>query len=192
MGTNERIEKWNENFKKWNAFDKDLNTWLVMGNTYDIKDELKKKGAKFSRELGWHFDHEEPGYVLEKINYSEISNTSSKGQLVIDYEKAYEISKKLREKYIEPDKSEYIGNVGEWCSTIVKLESIFTTSTRFGTCEILKFKDINDNIIVVFSSPGKYEFDENPYVINGKVKEHNLFRGSKQTIFTKCSFEKAA
>ena len=51
--TKERIEKWNKNFKSYNAFDEDLNTWLVMGNTYAIKDELKKKGAKFSRELGW-------------------------------------------------------------------------------------------------------------------------------------------
>lgn len=190
--TKERIEKWNKNFKSYNAFDEDLNTWLVMGNTYAIKDELKKKGAKFSRELGWHFDHEEPGYILEKVNYSQFSNTSSKGQLILDYEKADKVATMLRELHIEPSNSDYIGKIGEWCSTVAKLESSFKTETRFGTCIIYKFKDVKDNIIVIFSSPGKYEFeDDTPYVINGKIKNHSLFRGDKQTVFTKCSFEKA-
>ena len=48
----ERINIWNENFHKWNAFDQNDFTWIVLGDTYSIKDELKKQGAKFGRELG--------------------------------------------------------------------------------------------------------------------------------------------
>lgn len=29
----------------------------ILGNTYEIKDELKEAGAKYTRELGWHFDN---------------------------------------------------------------------------------------------------------------------------------------
>ena len=31
------------------------NTYIVLGDTYSIKDLLKEKGAKYNKILGWHF-----------------------------------------------------------------------------------------------------------------------------------------
>ena len=110
----ERIKVWNENFHKWNAFDQNDFTWIVLGDTYSIKDELKKQGAKFSRELGWHFDHEESGYDLYKIRITEVAEKNFDGKYFFkeDVESYINKIRKANEHFI-PTNSNWIGEVGK-------------------------------------------------------------------------------
>lgn len=51
----EYIEKQNETFYKENSINKEDNsTYCYIGDTYSIKTELKEKGAKYDKYLGWH------------------------------------------------------------------------------------------------------------------------------------------
>lgn len=190
MTKQERINNWNENFKKWNAFNDDLETFLVMGNTFSIKDELKKKGAKFSPELGWHFDHEEPGYTLEKVTYSEVGQITQDGKLILDYDKASELTKKLQEKYIEPTNSDWVGEINEKRSFIVELVDIRSFQGTFGYTDILTFKDEEENTIVWFTGHGKGLEVGNHYYLKGTIKAHRVFREDKQTVVNRCTIEK--
>ena len=53
--TNERIKKAQHDWPRNNGFNDDNLTFIfTIGNTYEIKDELKEAGYKFNRELGWH------------------------------------------------------------------------------------------------------------------------------------------
>lgn len=192
MTKEERIRNWNENFKKWNAFNDNLETFLVMGNTFDIKEELKKKGAKFSPELGWHFDHEEPGYILEKVTYNEVGKNTPDGKLILDYENAPKLVKKLQEKYLEPTSSEWVGEIGEKRSFYTKLKNIHSFQGAFGYTDALTFEDEDGNTIVWFTSHGKPFEIGNEYYLRGTIKAHRIFREDKQTVINRCVFERIA
>lgn len=190
MTKEERIKNWNENFKRWNAFNDNLETFIVIGNTFDIKDELKKKGAKFSPELGWHFDHEEPGYVLEKITYDEVGKNMPDGKLIIDYENAPNVIKKIQEKYLEPTNSEWVGEVGEKRSFWVELKNIHSFQGTFGYTDVLTFEDEDENTIVWLTGHRSDLKVGEHYLLKGTIKAHRIFREDKQTVVSRCTINK--
>lgn len=64
----EYIEKENLKFYEKNGINKEDNTtYVYLGNTYEIKDELKSKGAKFDKDLKWHSKELIEGYPYIKV-----------------------------------------------------------------------------------------------------------------------------
>ena len=186
----ERVRNWNENFYRWNAFDQNGDTWVVLGNTYEIKDELKKNGAKFSRELGWHFDKEIADYNVVKVNIIEVAEKNFDGKLFFK-EDAVEIvnSKKKALETFESTKSQYLGEIGERLTVKVILKKVYIFEGVFGTTGIFTFEDEEENTIVWKTSADKAFEEDTIYVLTGKVKEHSEYRGDKQTVLTRCNFK---
>lgn len=186
----ERVKIWNENFYKWNAFDQNDFTWIVLGDTFSIKEELKTKGAKFNRELGWHFDHEEAGYDLVKIIITEVAEKTIRGKYRFkeDAEEYIKNIRKANEKFV-PTHSEWIGEVGKKVSIDVTLENYREFYTAFGETAAYEFKDSNGNTVVWLSASGK-DFDkDHVYWIEGTVKDHSEYRGDKQTRINRCKIK---
>lgn len=51
----EYAKKQNDSFYEKNPINREDNTtYVYLGNTYEIKDKLKAKGAKYDSDLGWH------------------------------------------------------------------------------------------------------------------------------------------
>ena len=172
---------WNENFNRWNNFNSDGDTWIVLGNTFEIKEELKKRGAKFNRELGWHFDHEESDYQTYKINMKDITDTYEDGRLhfVDNVYCIVEQIKKIHTVY-EPSNSDWLGEIGKKLFVQVHLTSVRHLANAFSSV-VYEFEDEDENIIVWITS-SNVEFDkEHDYWIDGVVKDHNEFNGEKQT-----------
>lgn len=55
----------------------------ILGNTYEIKDELKEAGAKYTRGLGWHFDSNEkvPAKYADRTRMIMWEDASENGEL---------------------------------------------------------------------------------------------------------------
>lgn len=71
-----------EKRKEWlerNQFDAEGNTYSFLGNTYDIKDELKALGAKFDYVLGWHINKVVDGYTMKTLNINDIATPNLYG-----------------------------------------------------------------------------------------------------------------
>ena len=68
----EQAPETNAKFFSSMGLDKEGNAYIVLGNTYPIKDELKAKGARFNPILGWYFDnkpYDYPSEILERNSY---------------------------------------------------------------------------------------------------------------------------
>lgn len=198
----EQIENAIENSQKWfgwNAFNSEGKTYIILGDTLSIKEELKSNGAKYHNCLGWHMDHKDERYNSIEVDIHDIGHVNAWGN--------YEYSLTVGEQQInlkdyinnlkaeaEPSlgeaidihKSEYIGEVGQRITKLVELISVFGYDTKFGWTNVYKMKDENGDIIVWKSGtelPDKFEKG----IVSATIKEHSEYRGEKQTVVTRLS-----
>lgn len=187
--TKEGIKKWNENFYKWYNINENGYTYVAVGDTYSIKEELKKAGAKFSKELGWTFKEEPTGFKTVKIDLDLIAHKSDRGIYHLD-DGIEKMMKKFHEKYIEPTSSEWVGNIGDKITIWGKLKDKHQFQGTFGLTTVYTFSDEKENSIVWMTTKNTSINIGDEYMIRGTVKAHNTFRGDKQTLLSRCSYEK--
>ena len=166
-------------------------TWVVMGNTFEIKDELKEKGAKYSNRFGWHFDHEDNGYSCVEVSIEEIAEKTD--EWVWDLYEEYFIIQLIKEKKnanATKTASEYVGNVGDKVEKVLTFKQEFTFETHFtyyGELNfIYKFADENGNTFTWKTGKSLDLEEGKEYTVKGTIKEHSEYKGDKQTVLTRC------
>lgn len=89
--------------------------------------------------------------------------------------------------------SEHVGTVGERQTfQNLTVEAIKYLEYQYSwhkatTITLYKFRDPAGNLIVWFSSSRKIELEEGiTYDITGTVKEHDVYKGERQTVLTRC------
>lgn len=189
----------NAKWLKHNGFSEDGKTWIVIGNTWPIKDELKAAGAKFNGLLGWHFDHDPEAWPCFTVTTDDVCYTSLYGTYFwAAYCDIADLIKDLQAKHA-PKKdtaSEHIGTVGEKLEVSAKFVKAFTFTTHYTyygeTNFIYKFVDADDNILT-WKTTCLLDLEEGAvYQVKGKVKEHGEYRGEKQTMLTRCNVKPLA
>ena len=180
----------NAKFFKKEGFSEDGKAWIVLGNTFEIKDELKEAGCKWNNLLGWHFDHETEFNAFE-ISIDDVMEQSADD--TYSYKEYYEVLEFIKnEKDARRPKtaSEYVGEIGDK----INMELTFKAEYRFKTFYtysgelnfIYKFADENGNTFV-WKTCKWLELEEGKtYNVTGKIKDHNEYKGDKQTVLTRC------
>ena len=186
--TKEKIKKWNDNFFKWYNINEDGDTFIAVGDTYSIKDDLKKAGAKFNKELGWSFKEDPVKFKTIKVNVDSIAHKSNGGIYHLN-DNINEMMKEFHEKFIEPTNSEWVGTVGEKIRTWGILKNIHQFQGTFGLTTVYTFSDEEENSIVWMTTKNMSIEVGDLCEIKGTVKAHNIFRGDKQTLLTRCQCE---
>ena len=189
-----RIEGENSIFFEKNGFDENGNTWVVLGNTYAIKEEIKKLGGRFNYELGWHFNYDCKDFecanfsfddLLEINDYGLICYKSNVKEIVDNVKNEYSVQKNR-----ESSTSEYVGNVGDKINVELTLTNYYTMDnpySYYGTISIYTFKDNEGNVYVWKTNNGLYDYDIGDTLnIRGSIKDHKEYKGIKQTILTRC------
>ena len=136
----------------------------VKGNSDLLRDWLIENGARWSRDWGWYFEGEAPTLPIgltasPPIHWEELQSEKATG--------------------------EYIGNVGDRVNGILYCSAIYKTSTN-KLC--YHFKTLDGDIAIWFTTPKEIEINK-PYAFTGTVKKHQVFRGQRQTIMTRCKYE---
>ena len=182
----------NREFFKRYGFDESGRAWVVVGNTFDIKDDLKTAGAKFDHFIGWHFDRADNGFDCFEISIADIGikNDIEEWNFCDTCEIESFITEKQAECISTKSTSQYIGSVGDKLSVSVIFVSVFSYETHFTyygeTHYIYKFTDENGNIIVWKTSSFQDLTENEKYTLKGTVKEHSEYKGEKQTALTRC------
>lgn len=198
----ELIAKSGEYNKEWmerEGFNEAGITFVVLGNTYEIKDDLKAHGAKFNGFLGWHMPNAE-GYDAVPVQLEKITQHLWNGRLdyISNYAEIRELVSKLKDeaeqllkvKNGEPI-SEYVGKVGERLEFEADLVGEFTFETpgymswETELMHIYKFKTAEGNIVVWKTTSYISEYFEDNvkhFKFKGTVKEHSEYKGEKQTV----------
>ncbi len=159
--------------------------YLVLGNTYDIKDELKEAGARFSPELHWVLPTEPTWLTTHsyvKVSVADIF-TVSNGYFVLK-DDIHEFMDAL-----EPVRGEYIGKVGQKIKATVTLVRSVQYDSTFGyrttTGHIYIFETADGNTLVWKTTSAWLDVDKT-YQLEGTVKEHSEYNKVKQTVLTRC------
>ena len=187
--TKEKIKTWNDNFYKWYNINENGYTYIAVGDTYSIREDLKKAGAKFSKELGWTFKEDPVKFKTVKVDLDSIAHKSDIGIYHFN-EDTSEVIKDLQKMFIEPTNSEWVGNIGDKITVWGKLKDKHQFQGTFGLTTVYTFSDEKENSIVWMTTKNISINIGDEYMIKGTVKAHNIFRGDKQTLLSRCSYEK--
>ena len=184
---NELMEAW---FQK-NGFNEDGITYVVTGDSYSIKEELKEAGFKFEPTLKWH-GPAPAGFDTFELKFDDVftwNDTYATANFIEDPWSVLEAKKKLAE--ISLADGDFIGEVKERLRNLtLSLVSRYKSENYYGVSECLNFKDDdNHNFCWWTGTLPKIEVGEK-VIVTGTVKEHSTYNGKKITVLTRCKIEK--
>lgn len=177
-----------------NGFNSDGMTYIVLGDTYSRKDEIKDAGGKFDFALGWHFPNPVEGYETLGVSVDEVATVNGWGNVEITAtRKNIEDRKRMTELELHPSASEYVGKVGDKLKFKARfLHSAWYEVKSFAgygkeTMYIHNFEDESGNVFVWKTGNGLGGIEQGAEVeVAGAVKEHSEYDGIKQTVLTRC------
>lgn len=190
--TRAKSDEINAEFLKKMGMSEDGKVWCVIGNTFEIKDELKEKGARYSNRFGWHFDHADNGYVCAEVSIEEIAEKDANTWVWDLYEEWFiiDLIKQKKDALAPKTDSEYVGNIGDKVEMRLTFKDEYTFTTHFtysGELNFIrKFVDENGNTFVWKSSKYLELEQDKEYTVKGTIKDHSEYKGDKQTILTRC------
>lgn len=190
----EKEARWEKEFaetkKEWlahNGFSEDGYTYIVTGNSFSIKDELKAAGWRYDPVLKWH-KADPAGYEdrVVKFHVDQLFEFSAWG-------KGHYISgcKEIVDKALaatQPEvHSEWIGEVGEKIKGIkVQLVKKYTTETRYGLNTLYSFQTKEGNILNWWTTTFQaVEINDWVTIKYATIKKLDTHKDVKNTIITR-------
>ena len=172
-------------------------TWViyrVVGNTFEIKDQLKELGCKFKPQVGWYAPAALDGYECQRLTEQEVL----KENVFIEWKDKEEVEPLWieRNRAAEESSSQWIGNIGDRIDITVKIDRVFESSWKRNpgvwstvTSYMYLMHDEAGNIYKWSTSCG-YEEGET-YHFRATVKDHADYVSKsgvkiKQTVLTRC------
>ena len=181
-----------DNRIKWlaeNGFNADEVTYIYAGaDSYQIKDELKDAGFRFSANLKWHKATRDEKYAdnLIEVKLSDLAQWSAWGKASFNSDAQKIVEEKIAA--VQPEStSEWIGEVGEKIKDLkVQLTRKYSFETRYGYSTAYTFQDEKGNVLVWFSSTVQ-EVEPGDWckIKYCTVKKHDEYKGVQQTIITR-------
>lgn len=178
---------------KWleeNGFSDDGITYIVMGKSYGIKDDLKECGFKFSPLLRWHGKSND--YVLpldcfyHTLNYNDIFTWDEENGVSFLRAGARDFLENLFNPPRE-SKSDYQGIIGEKIIlSNAEVVQVGGYAGAYGYTWVYTFKDQNENEYTWFTSTNKCLSTGMKCQVSGTVKDFNEYKGVKTTVLTRC------
>lgn len=184
------------------GFNSDGYTYLFLGDTYSVKDQIKSLGGKFDYTLGWHIDHEVDGFQFLKIHIDEVAEPDLYEGYAYKQNISNELESRKRNEYNNANSitpSEWVGEVGQKIEIEAVLTNIGSYESTFGWTRVYTFTDDNDNdFIWKTTSWDNFDYSAGKNIleigdraaISGTIKDHNEYRGVKQTVLTRCKVNK--
>lgn len=167
------------------GFDKGYIT-IFKGNTYEDKDYFKTNEARYTRVWGWYFvstmelpddlpDDVEPVRLPWELVGNE--DGSLKPENVI--------TAAVESLVYETDESEWQGEVGDKLELYVTVEKAIQLDGYYGPSTMHVMRDDCGNCYVWTTSSKSWEQDSEHHII-GTIKELKQYKGTKQTVLTRC------
>ena len=187
-----QVEEFNNNrlaIAEKYGFNPEGKIYVVTGNTYEIREELREAGAKYRGGINWYFLEKQDRYPTIELSYEECLNIYPEYG-TMSWKDLTEVQAVLNSKIpTEEDPSQYVGQVGERLDLVVtfKKRSTYEIPSYAGwgtdTVGINVFRDDAGNCFIWKSTSAFFNIAEGSQVrLRGTVKEHSDYKGTKQTI----------
>lgn len=193
--------KVNAEWCKRNGFSEDFKTWVILGETYSIKEDLKAAGAKWSNLIGWHLPEKPEAWPsFELAGDQVIREEEDYKYTVLDFDFAGRVDwtnyysalsayvKTFQDAYLNSSAAgEYVGQVGTRATFSLTYDDYRAFSGfRDNATFIYMFHDKDGNSVIWKTTNYQELTSGSEYTITGTVKEHAEYRGRKQTSLTRC------
>ena len=175
---------------KANGFSKEGKTYLVLGNSYSIKDALKDAGFKYSPLLKWHGP--EPNFELPEgckyyhFDFDEIYVWDCAEGTAFLQNGGREMIEHIFNPVIQSN-SQYVGLVGDRLRDIpVTVRNIAGYESMFGYKWIYTFEDESGNLYSWFTTSQQKVSIGMKKSLTGTVKNHSEYQKIPTTQLTRC------
>lgn len=181
------------------GFNEDGKVYVAVGDTYNIKDQLREAGAKWKSALNsWIFTEAPIEFTTIELTAEECLDFYEESGWV--NWKSLNFKELIQSKLPKEDVvvSEYVGSIGDKLDaqvTFIKYFSYERNAYRgWGTelVRIYKFLDASGNILI-WNTTAWLEVEEGKqYQLTGSIAEHKEYAGDKQTILKRCKVKEVA
>jgi hypothetical protein len=162
---------------------------VVFNFNSQTKSEVQEQKARLQPMMDWikGISDSHPDLFLRKLKNITLLSEVREADLAIlcsifsAYSRAAE-----QPAHIGGEASDFVGNVGEKRSFNLTLVSQRDLNGQYGPSKVFVFKDSEGNELSWITGSEISLTVGSSYVILGTVKEHRTFRGSKQTLLTRC------
>ena len=171
-----------------NGFTSEGFTAVYIGaNSFDVKNELKEQGWKYSPLFGWRSADISAIKTYGEDNVAIISadqvvsfNIYGEGCFLST---AANLIQQLKNAHKPQSKSEWVGEVKEKLVDLpVVIQRITGFGSRFGWTNVVTFVS-GDSILTWFTSSDISNFEQGEkYLLSATVKEHTMYKDEKQTV----------
>ena len=162
---------------------------IFRGNTYEDKEYFKFNSARYHKFWGWYFisTDELPDDIPEdvepiRLDWELVGNED--GKLKPDSE----VVKAVESLIYEPDESEFQGEVGEKIHTFVTVEKNIQLDGYYGPSNMHIMRDDDGNCFVWTTTAKNWPVGSEHSII-GTIKALSTYKGTKQTVLTRCREE---
>lgn len=168
-------------------------TWViyrVVGNTFEIKDELKALGCKFKPQVGWYAPAALEAHECQRLTEKEVLTDS----IFIEWKNKDEIEPLWIEniRRVEESPSEWVGEVGGRLDLQLHIDRSFEGSYQrnagwYGTTTTYMYLMHDEAGNVYKWSTSCYYNEGDDVHFRATVKDHAEYKGIKQTVLTRCT-----
>ena len=159
---------------------------IFKGNTYEEKDYFKLSSARYSRLWGWYFISTEE---LPKDIPEDVEPITLPWEMVGNSDESLknesEVIEAVESLIYDPGTSEFQGEIGERLELILTVEKAIELEGYYGRSTMHIMNDYDGNCYVWTTSAKHWE-PETEHHIKGTVKEHKIYKGTKQTVLIRC------
>lgn len=172
---------------KWlirNGFTENGYTYIIMGDSYSIKERLKSLGYKYSNYIKWHAPFLYEGnsdIVTKKINVDDYYIWAPGQKAYIITTEGEEKFKKLYSAAVQSN-TEWYGNIGEKFSRLkVTLTQTRAKQTDWGKTVSYFFKD-EENHLLVWNTQTVPIIPQGNFYLTATIKSHYLNKKNNEKI----------
>ena len=167
------------------GFDKGYIT-IFKGDTYSCSEWFKRSIARYCKWWGW--------YIVSTEELPELPAGITPVQLpweAVGKEDGSLIADGLLTKAVEPylyetTTSEFVGDIGERLDLMLTVKKAIEVNGAFGSSTIHIMEDECGNEFM-WSTAAKSWAEGAVKHVRGTVKDHRIYRNSKQTVLTRCT-----
>lgn len=198
LASEEEKREYADRLAKWlrdNSFNKNQETYVyAMRDSFAVKEKLKEDGFRFDYVLLWHCAAIPNGYEdkVIKVNLNDIAQIDERGKGVFHYGAANKVAELVRAAQ-PADRSEWLYEIGErFHSLPVTIDSIRGFDGLYGWSQTVKMTDEEGNHLTWFTSVDLDYESGDKVLLDGTVKKFDKYKGTKNTIVTRCKIKSIA
>lgn len=169
-------------------------TYLVLGNSYPIKEDLKENGFKYSPLLRWHGDNDDLDLPEDcsyyELHYEDYFTWDEESHISFMKEGTREKIDLIFNPPVESN-SQFVGEIGERLREIpMSIRNITGFDSAYGYKWVYTFEDEKGNIYSWFTTSQQPIAAGMNCFVTGTIKAHVEYKKVFTTQLTRCSIKK--